>query len=113
MSNYLPSELPPVFQSWFDQKGWTLHPHQIEMFVRRGDPATLLIAPTGCGKTMAGFLPSLAELSEAPHLGMHTLYISPLKALAADIKRNLREPVEQMGLDIRIEDRTGDTSPTQ
>ena len=113
MSNHLPSELPPVVQSWFDQKGWTPHPHQIEMFARRGDPATLLIAPTGCGKTMAGFLPSLAALSEAPHLGMHTLYISPLKALAADIKRNLRVPVEQMGLDIRIEDRTGDTSPTQ
>ena len=44
---------------------------------------------------------------------MHTLYVSPLKALAADIKRNLTGPVEEMGLPIRIEDRTGDTSYTQ
>ena len=71
--------------------------------------ALMLIAPTGGGKTMAGFLPTLAELAAAPHEGLHTLYVSPLKALAADIKRNLRRPVDEMGLPIRIEDRTGDT----
>ncbi|HAR52415.1 MAG TPA: DNA ligase-associated DEXH box helicase, partial [Roseovarius nubinhibens] len=48
-----------------------------------------------------------------PAPGLHTLYISPLKALAADIRRNLRRPAEEMGLNIRIEDRTGDTSYTQ
>jgi len=79
------------------------------MLARADAPATLLIAPTGGGKTLAGFLPTLADLSIAPHRGLHTLYISPLKALAADIKRNLRRPVEEMGLPIRIEDRTGDT----
>jgi ATP-dependent Lhr-like helicase len=79
------------------------------MLRQAGDPATLLIAPTGAGKTMAGFLPSLAALASGTHTGLHTLYISPLKALAADIKRNLRAPVEEMGLPIRIEDRTGDT----
>ncbi|MEM6896615.1 MAG: ligase-associated DNA damage response DEXH box helicase, partial [Pseudomonadota bacterium] len=47
------------------------------------------------------------------HDGLHTLYVSPLKALAADIKRNLQTPVAEIGLDIRIEDRTGDTSATQ
>ena len=73
------------------------------------DPATLLIAPTGGGKTMAGFLPTLNELAEGPHEGLHTLYVSPLKALASDIKRNLRRPVEDINLPIRIEDRTGDT----
>ncbi len=72
----------------------------------------MLIAPTGGGKTMAGFLPTLAELADGGHQGLHTLYISPLKALAADIKRNLRRPVEEIGLPIRIEDRTGDTSQT-
>lgn len=71
--------------------------------------ATLLIAPTGAGKTLSGFLPSLVELAEQPHTGLHTLYISPLKALTQDIHRNLMEPVEQMGLDISIETRTGDT----
>ena len=58
---------------------------------------------------MAGFLPTLNELAEGPHEGLHTLYVSPLKALASDIKRNLRRPVEDINLPIRIEDRTGDT----
>ncbi|MFT7596800.1 MAG: ATP-dependent Lhr-like helicase, partial [Paracoccaceae bacterium] len=90
-------------------KGWSIHPHQQAMLDRADDSATLLIAPTGGGKTMAGFLPTLVDLAQNPHDGLHTLYISPLKALAADIKRNLRTPVDDMGLDIRIEDRTGDT----
>lgn len=83
------------------------------MLERAQAPALLLIAPTGGGKTLAGFLPTLVDLAQGGHDGLHTLYISPLKALAADIKRNLRSPVEEMGLPIRIEDRTGDTSYTQ
>ncbi len=106
-------QIPPAIQNWFSNKGWSIHPHQQEMFERANDPATLLIAPTGGGKTMAGFLPSLAELAEGQHDGLHTLYVSPLKALAADIRRNLRVPVEEIGLPVRIEDRTGDTSATQ
>ncbi|WP_353346399.1 ligase-associated DNA damage response DEXH box helicase [Aquicoccus sp. SU-CL01552] len=101
--------LPPKLRDWFAAKGWSLHPHQRAMLERADDPATLLIAPTGGGKTMAGFLPTLAELGEDPPDGLHTLYVSPLKALAADIKRNLRTPVEEIGLPIRIDDRTGDT----
>ncbi|MFO1532763.1 MAG: ArsA-related P-loop ATPase, partial [Thermoplasmatota archaeon] len=46
----------------------------------RAGRSALLVAPTGAGKTLAGFLPSLAELIEAPTEGLHTLYISPLKA---------------------------------
>ena len=72
----------------------------------------LLIAPTGGGKTLAGFLPTLVELSQAApraRRGLHTLYISPLKALAVDIARNLETPIAEMGLPIRIETRTGDT----
>ncbi|AUQ50992.1 putative DEAD/DEAH box helicase [Phaeobacter inhibens] len=103
------SRLPDVITDWFSTRGWTIHPHQQEMLDRAGDPATLLIAPTGGGKTMAGFLPTLADLATGDHQGLHTLYVSPLKALAADIKRNLRTPVEDMGLPIRIDDRTGDT----
>ncbi|WP_299724418.1 ligase-associated DNA damage response DEXH box helicase [uncultured Tateyamaria sp.] len=105
--------LPAHFTSWFASRGWTIHPHQQAMLERADEPALLLIAPTGGGKTLAGFLPSLADLSDGEHDGIHTLYISPLKALAADIKRNLRTPVEEMDLPIRIEDRTGDTSATQ
>ncbi|WP_109313460.1 ligase-associated DNA damage response DEXH box helicase [Ruegeria sp. AU67] len=107
------TQIPPRITDWFDAKGWSIHPHQQEMFDRARDPATLLIAPTGGGKTMAGFLPTLAELAENDRPGLHTLYVSPLKALAADIRRNLRGPADDIGLPIRIEDRTGDTSATQ
>ena len=109
----LPPTLPPALSDWFTAKGWTLHPHQRDMLARAQDPATLLIAPTGGGKTLAGFLPTLAELTQTPGKGLHTLYISPLKALAADIWRNLRTPIEGANLPIRVEDRTGDTSYTQ
>ena len=105
--------LPPALSDWFTTKGWTLHPHQLDMLARAADPATLLIAPTGGGKTLAGFLPTLAELGPNPAPGLHTLYVSPLKALTADIRRNLGLPIEGADLAIRVEDRTGDTSYTQ
>ncbi len=105
--------LPTPFADWFNRRGWSIHPHQQDMLKRAHDPALLLIAPTGGGKTLSGFLPTLLELADGTHDGLHTLYVSPLKALAADIKRNLRAPVDEMGLPIRIEDRTGDTSYTQ
>ncbi|MCX8224485.1 MAG: ligase-associated DNA damage response DEXH box helicase [Sulfitobacter sp.] len=105
--------LPPQFIEWFASKGWTVHPHQLDMLDRADAPALLLIAPTGGGKTLSGFLPTLVDLADGDHQGMHTLYISPLKALAADIKRNLTTPVTEMDLSIRIEDRTGDTSQTR
>lgn len=101
--------MPPKFSHWFESKGWSLHPHQQAMLDRSDDPALLLIAPTGGGKTLAGFLPTLVDLAQTSHGGLHTLYVSPLKALAADIKRNLATPVDEMDLPIRIEDRTGDT----
>jgi ATP-dependent Lhr-like helicase len=69
----------------------------------------LLVAPTGAGKTLAGFMASLADLIVAPTDTLHTLYVSPLKALAVDVQRNLLGPIEEMGVDIRVETRTGDT----
>jgi ATP-dependent helicase Lhr and Lhr-like helicase len=74
----------------------------------------LLIAPTGTGKTLAGFLPSLVDLAQAApadrvRTALHTLYISPLKALAVDVERNLNAPVRELSLPIRTEVRTGDT----
>jgi ATP-dependent Lhr-like helicase len=106
-------QLPHKFIDWFSGRGWSVHPHQNEMLARANDPALLLIAPTGGGKTLAGFLPTLVELGAKPKPGLHTLYVSPLKALAADIKRNLSAPIDEIGLDIRVEDRTGDTSATR
>jgi len=75
---------------------------------RRGRSA-LLVAATGAGKTLAGFLPTICELAEQPSEGLHTLYVSPLKALAVDVQRNLIGPLDEMGLPIRVETRTGDT----
>ncbi len=117
--------LPENFSRWFAARGWAPRAHQLELLTRARDSrSVLLIAPTGGGKTLAGFLPTLVELSERgakPRRmvstgkdlrhseGLHTLYISPLKALAVDIARNLETPVREMGLPIRIETRTGDT----
>jgi len=147
--------LPDVFIRWFASRGWTPRAHQLQLLAKaQAGRSVLLIAPTGGGKTLAGFLPSLVELSERHHSpragrgrsaedtagegtsrqgfpvsapstgalrslssprervrpgGLHTLYISPLKALAVDIARNLEIPVAEMGLPIRIETRTGDT----
>lgn len=107
--------LPTRFTDWFAGRGWSPRAHQLGLTeaALQGESA-LLIAPTGGGKTLAGFLASLIELSERPKSNsgrpaLHTLYISPLKALAVDVARNLMSPVEEMGLDIRIETRTGDT----
>ncbi len=76
----------------------------------RAGNSALLISPTGGGKTLAGFLPTLCDLHEAhTHEGIHTLYISPLKALAVDIARNLEAPISEMQLPITLETRTGDT----
>ncbi len=128
------TQLPDQFLRWFAGRGWTPRAHQLELLAKaEAGRSVLLIAPTGGGKTLAGFLPSLVELSglnapsaAAPRAeggkrlistgrdirragGLHTLYISPLKALAVDIARNLEAPVAEMGLPIRIETRTGDT----
>jgi len=106
--------LPQRFADWFAKRGWSARAHQLAMIERaRAGRDALLIAPTGGGKTLAGFLPSLIELSERPPAnaprGLHTLYISPLKALAVDVERNLNAPILQMGLPVVAESRTGDT----
>ena len=98
------------FKQWFASKSWAPHPHQLALLDRDlRTPHDLLIAPTGGGKTLASFLPSLVALTDDPRLGLHTLYISPLKALAVDIARNLETPVREMDLPIKIDTRTGDT----
>jgi ATP-dependent Lhr-like helicase len=127
-----PELLPATFARWFASRGWRPRAHQLALLAKaRTGRSVLLIAPTGGGKTLAGFLPTLVDLSEGSAQrpgqptatgklrsvghglrrdgGLHTLYISPLKALAVDIARNLEQPVAEMSLPIRIETRTGDT----
>jgi ATP-dependent helicase Lhr and Lhr-like helicase len=168
-----PVDLPPAFLRWFESRGWSPRPHQLALLAKaRAGRSALLVAPTGAGKTLAGFLPTLVELAQRPRPSpssprtspsrggsaerseagvrdsataagffhspppptpplegegrgrrpeagrrgratsaspLHTLYISPLKALAVDIARNLEAPIRDMGLPIRVETRTGDT----
>ncbi len=131
--------LPDGFRRWFASRGWSPREHQLALLEKaNSDRSALLIAPTGAGKTLAGFLPTLVELSATqPSVGrgknetaalsppskafvstgrcvqrsrgLHTLYISPLKALAVDIARNLETPIAEMGLAVKVETRTGDT----
>ncbi|MEZ5851941.1 MAG: ligase-associated DNA damage response DEXH box helicase [Hyphomicrobiaceae bacterium] len=107
-------QLPAAIAGWFAAKGWSARPHQTALLAQaRARRSTLLIAPTGAGKTLAGFLPSLAASVEGWRAtrgaGLRTLYISPLKALAVDVARNLLTPIQEMGLPLRVETRTGDT----
>src|SRR5258708_11159733 len=102
--------LPDLFSRWFESRGWTPRKHQLALIeLAKSGSSALLIAPTGGGKTLSGFLPSLIELTERRRAGkdpahpqgkgeLHTLYISPLKALATDIPRNLEMPIAQMQL---------------
>jgi ATP-dependent Lhr-like helicase len=117
----VPATLPPLFADWFATRGWTARRHQLEM-VEAGQAGAhaLLVAPTGGGKTLAGFLPSLIALSErgprpafGPGSGVHTLYLSPLKALTTDVERNLMTPIREIGLNIHVESRTGDTKQSK
>ncbi len=102
--------LPPYVEAWFAARGWRPHLYQHQMaeaFAAR--QSTLLIAPTGGGKTLSGFLPSLIDIHETRPEGIHTLYVSPLKALTNDIERNLIRPIAEMALRVTVESRTGDT----
>jgi ATP-dependent Lhr-like helicase len=117
----VPATLPPLFADWFAGRGWSPRRHQLEM-VAAGQSGrhALLVAPTGGGKTLAGFLPSLIELAErgprpqhGPGSGVHTLYLSPLKALTTDVERNLTTPIREIGLNIHVETRTGDTKQSK
>src|SRR5215813_9156343 len=102
--------LPPKFHAWFAARGWQPRAHQLALLEHAGrGESVLLVAPTGGGKTLAGFLPSLIDLAGSSNLAaprpgpkrararkLHTLYISPLKALAVDVARNLDAPIAEM-----------------
>ncbi|WP_226632295.1 ligase-associated DNA damage response DEXH box helicase [Novosphingobium profundi] len=108
--------IPPEIAAWFEGRDWRVRRHQAQM-LEAADAGhhALLVADTGAGKTLAGFLPTLCDFTpsrlngNAPPEGLHTLYISPLKALAHDVQRNLIAPIEDMELPIRVETRSGDT----
>ncbi len=105
-------KIEPIY-NWLKKNNWAIYNHQIETLkLSENGYDVLLVAPTGGGKTLAGFLPSLNDLinNKPKKNKLHTLYISPLKALTIDVHRNLTSPIEDQGLNIRVETRTGDTS---
>src|SRR6185312_7931839 len=75
--------LPPVFADWFAARGWSPRPHQLALIDHaQAGESVLLVAPTGGGKTLAGFLPSRIELAgvhpRSRARAVHTIYRSPL-----------------------------------
>ncbi|MEW4467841.1 ligase-associated DNA damage response DEXH box helicase [Parasphingorhabdus sp. JC815] len=117
ISSTVPLKFPVPMEKWFADQNWHIRDYQramVDAYNKRED--TLLIAPTGGGKTLAGFLPSLIALFDKPaksQANVKTLYISPLRALTNDIERNLARPIKDMNLPITIGVRTGDTKSSQ
>jgi ATP-dependent helicase Lhr and Lhr-like helicase len=118
------SSFHPVVRAWFEERFGSPSPPQAQGWpvIARGENA-LILAPTGSGKTLAAFLKCLDSLYHAAadsNPGVQVLYISPLKALNNDIKKNLEVPLRgieakarEMGVDLpRLTTavRTGDTS---
>ena len=110
----MPGTLPELFATWFADRGWAPRAHQLAVLAAaQAGESVLLIAPTGGGKTLAGFLPSLVDLAANPRAGLHTLYVSPLKALAADVARNLGGPIADLALPVTVGTRSGDTTSVE
>lgn len=103
--------------AWFAARGWTPFQFQREVWdAYLAGESGLVHAATGTGKTLAAWMgPLLEELSplrSARH-ALRVVWITPLRALAADTAQSLREPLEALGIPWRVETRTGDTSPAQ
>src|SRR5471030_2076944 len=108
---------------WFGEKGWTPFDFQKEVWQAYLDGESGLIhSATGTGKTLAAWMGPLDEwLIENPDSpqklgkrndapGLRVLWITPLRALAADTELSLRLPLEDLGIPWTVETRTGDTS---
>src|SRR4051812_17799044 len=105
----LSSFTPPV-REWFERAFEAPTPAQAQAWpaIATGEHV-LISAPTGSGKTLAAFLWALDKLSREPAAHTRLVYVSPLKALAYDVDRNLRAPLRGIGADLSVGIRTGDT----
>ncbi|MEM0980708.1 MAG: ligase-associated DNA damage response DEXH box helicase [Cyanobacteria bacterium P01_H01_bin.58] len=97
--------------AWFDRQGWQPLTFQQQTWEAYwAGHSGLIQVPTGSGKTYAAVMGPLAEILGTPGIGLQLLYITPLRALARDIEQSIQRPIAEMGWDIRVESRTGDTS---
>ena len=103
-----PEDVLDALRAWFDRRGWKPLPFQEEAWAAylRGESGIVQV-PTGAGKTYAATLGPIADLACR---GGTLLYLSPLRAMARDVEAALCAPVEALGLPLRVESRTGDTS---
>ncbi len=110
-------------KAWFLQRGWSAFPFQEEVWSAYLNGENGLIhSATGTGKTLSAWMGPIAEwMAENPGLtkklikrseapGLRVLWITPLRALAADTELSLRLPIEELGIPWTVETRTGDTS---
>ncbi len=104
------SSFTPVVRDWFERSFEAPTPAQEHAWpaIATGEHV-LISAPTGSGKTLAAFLWGLDRLSREPADHTRLVYVSPLKALAYDVDRNLRAPLKGIGADLSVAIRTGDT----
>ncbi len=103
-----------IILQWLSKKSWTHFPFQKEAWKLIYEGRSGLISvPTGAGKTYAAYLPALSKLHESPGKGIHILYITPLRALANDLEKALKEPILDLNLPYKVEKRTGDTTASQ
>src|ERR671934_191339 len=100
----------PRVREWFERAFEAPTPAQAQAWpaIAPGEHA-LISAPTGSGKTLAPFLWALDKLGREPAAHTRLVYVSPLKALAYDVDRNLRAPLRGIGADLSVGIRTGDT----
>ncbi len=104
------SSFTPAVRDWFERSFEAPTPAQAKAWpaIATGEHV-LISAPTGSGKTLAAFLWALDNLSREPAAHTRLVYVSPLKALAYDVDRNLRAPLRGIGSDLSVAIRTGDT----
>ena len=104
------SSFTPDVRDWFERSFEAPTPAQEQAWpaIATGEHV-LISAPTGSGKTLAAFLWALDRLAREPSDHTRLVYVSPLKALAYDVDRNLRAPLKGIGADLSVAIRTGDT----
>ena len=113
---------PGMLERWFEGNGWTPFAFQRDVWRAYADGASGLIhAATGTGKTYAAWMGPLqawraataefrAQKKRNAHAPLQVLWITPLRALAADTEHALRAPIDALGIPWTIESRTGDTA---
>jgi ATP-dependent helicase Lhr and Lhr-like helicase len=103
-------------EAWFQSQGWRVFDFQREVWdAYRAGESGLIHSPTGTGKTFAAWLGPVIEALDGPAVeeGLKVLWVTPLRALAADSLLSLQVPVAALGLDWEVMARTGDTNSAE